>query len=61
MFVALPGEKADGHDYVGQAFKRGSHLALVQKDLSAEFPVVDLRSGELPDAVTIPDGRSACW
>jgi UDP-N-acetylmuramoyl-tripeptide--D-alanyl-D-alanine ligase len=56
MFVALPGEKADGHDYVGQAFKHGSHLALVQKDLSAQFPVVDLRSGELPAAVSIPDG-----
>ncbi|HSV86541.1 MAG TPA: Mur ligase domain-containing protein, partial [Levilinea sp.] len=24
MFVALPGEKTDGHDYVEEAFRRGA-------------------------------------
>jgi UDP-N-acetylmuramoyl-tripeptide--D-alanyl-D-alanine ligase len=56
LFVALPGENTDGHDYIEQAFKRGAHLALVQKDLSAQFPTVDLRSGDLPENETIPDG-----
>jgi len=44
LFVALPGEKVDGHDYVGQAFELGASFALVDKDLSAQFPQLDLRS-----------------
>lgn len=44
LFVALPGERADGHDYVGAAFERGAALALVQKDLSDRFPTLDLRN-----------------
>jgi UDP-N-acetylmuramoyl-tripeptide--D-alanyl-D-alanine ligase len=55
MFVALAGEKTDGHDYVEQAFQRGAHLALVQKELSAPFNTLDLRSGELPEELSIPD------
>jgi len=43
MFVALPGERVDGHDYVGDAFNRGANLALVQRDLSGQFPTIDLR------------------
>ena len=23
LFVAIPGEKVDGHDYIGEAFRRG--------------------------------------
>jgi UDP-N-acetylmuramoyl-tripeptide--D-alanyl-D-alanine ligase len=56
LFVALPGENTDGHDYIEQAFKRGAHLALVQKDLSAQFPTIDLRMGDLLEDETIPDG-----
>ncbi|MBE3143251.1 MAG: hypothetical protein IMZ61_04905, partial [Planctomycetes bacterium] len=48
MFVALPGERVDGHDFVGSAFQRGAHLALVQKDLSGQFPTIDLRQASLP-------------
>ena len=29
LFVALPGERVDGHDYVEEAFRRGANLALV--------------------------------
>ncbi|MEM5774870.1 MAG: UDP-N-acetylmuramoyl-tripeptide--D-alanyl-D-alanine ligase, partial [Anaerolineaceae bacterium] len=50
LFVALPGERADGHDFVAGAFKGGAHLALVQRDMSAQFTTVDLRSGQLPEA-----------
>jgi UDP-N-acetylmuramoyl-tripeptide--D-alanyl-D-alanine ligase len=45
MFVALPGEHTDGHDYVGEAFTRGASVALIQREGSGEFPVIDLRSG----------------
>ncbi len=55
LFVALPGEHVDGHDYLADAFKRGAHLALVQKDLSGQFPILDLRSGGLPEGVKIPE------
>jgi len=56
LFVALPGERVDGHDYLADAFKRGAHLALVQKDLPLEgqFPTLDIRSGSLPAGQKIP-------
>jgi len=43
LFIALPGENVDGHDFVAEAFERGAHLALVQRDLTEQFPVLDLR------------------
>lgn len=46
LFVALPGEKADGHDYVGAAFERGANLALIQREVAGDFPVLDLRPGQ---------------
>jgi UDP-N-acetylmuramoyl-tripeptide--D-alanyl-D-alanine ligase len=54
MFIALPGEHADGHAYVGDAFRRSASLALVQRDLSALFPTIDLRNSLLPDPLEIP-------
>jgi UDP-N-acetylmuramoyl-tripeptide--D-alanyl-D-alanine ligase len=45
LFVAIPGEHLDGHDFVEEAFERGAHAALVQKDLSARLPQLDLRTG----------------
>lgn len=42
MFIAIPGEKVDGHSFVSVAFKNGSHLALVEKDIDSDIPVVDL-------------------
>lgn len=54
MFVALPGERTDGHDYVGTAFKRGAHLALVQNDLSSQFQQVDLTSGAWKTGSPLP-------
>jgi UDP-N-acetylmuramoyl-tripeptide--D-alanyl-D-alanine ligase len=43
LFIALPGEHVNGHRYVADAFNRGSLLALVQEDLSQQFPTIDLR------------------
>ncbi|MDR7084053.1 UDP-N-acetylmuramoyl-tripeptide--D-alanyl-D-alanine ligase [Arthrobacter ginsengisoli] len=34
LYVAKPGETADGHDFVGAAFERGAVLALVQHDVA---------------------------
>ena len=54
MFVALPGEKVDGHSYVGDAFRQGAILAIIQHEVPGEFPVVDLRSRTLPEDLQIP-------
>ena len=43
LFVAIPGEKADGHDFIADAFQRGASFALTQKEVSAEFRTLDLR------------------
>jgi UDP-N-acetylmuramoyl-tripeptide--D-alanyl-D-alanine ligase len=45
LFVALPGEQVDGHDFVVDAFDRGAVLALVQR---IDFPGSgDLRTLEI--------------
>jgi len=36
LFVALPGEHADGHAFVGDAFARGARGALVRSDWAAQ-------------------------
>ncbi len=44
LFIALPGERSDGHDFIGTVFEKGASLALVQRDLSSSFPMIDLRT-----------------
>lgn len=69
LFVALAGENTDGHDFVEHAFDHGAHLALVDRDLSARFPCVDLRSEKrsiehLPPAALhgiSPDAPLCLW
>jgi UDP-N-acetylmuramoyl-tripeptide--D-alanyl-D-alanine ligase len=53
MFVAIPGERVDGHDFLAEAFKRGASFALIQKEVDASFRTLDLRAGLNADA--IPD------
>lgn len=52
LFIALPGEHHDGHDYVGEAFQAGAGYALVSCDLSSQFPVLDLRNPLLSDELS---------
>lgn len=42
LFVALPGERTDGHQFVSAAFAKGAVAALVEKDVPG-FYTVDLR------------------
>lgn len=56
MFVAIPGERVDGHDFLDEAFKRGASFALIQKDADASFRTLDLRAGLSADS--IPDLNS---
>jgi UDP-N-acetylmuramoyl-tripeptide--D-alanyl-D-alanine ligase len=53
MFIAIPGDRVDGHDYIDTAFKNGATLALVQKEIDPAIPVIDTRS-PLPEKIDIP-------
>jgi UDP-N-acetylmuramoyl-tripeptide--D-alanyl-D-alanine ligase len=57
LFVAMPGERMDGHDFLNDAFKRGAIAALIQRDVEPSFHTVDLRQGisaEAPPDLTTP-------
>ncbi|AOT04126.1 UDP-N-acetylmuramoyl-tripeptide--D-alanyl-D-alanine ligase [Arthrobacter sp. U41] len=51
LYVAKPGETADGHDFVGAAFERGAVLALVEHDVADgaghSYPAVVVRDAVL--------------
>jgi UDP-N-acetylmuramoyl-tripeptide--D-alanyl-D-alanine ligase len=42
LFVALPGDYVDGHDYVANAFNRGAVAALVHRALETECRTLDV-------------------
>jgi UDP-N-acetylmuramoyl-tripeptide--D-alanyl-D-alanine ligase len=44
LFIAIPGEKVDGHDFVADAFAHGASFALIQREISGDFKTIDLRS-----------------
>ncbi len=52
LFVALPGEHHDGHDFVGEAFAAGARYAFVQRDLSSQFNTLDLRKVLQPEVLS---------
>src|SRR5512142_1925513 len=63
-FIALPGERVDGHDYVGHAIGRGAQVALVHQDLlKDDLPDVqwlDIRPSALaanPESLSGIDSR----
>lgn len=56
LFVALPGENTDGHDYVNAVLEAGAIAALVDRDLGLPYPVADLRAGQKG---TMPAGLPA--
>jgi UDP-N-acetylmuramoyl-tripeptide--D-alanyl-D-alanine ligase len=54
VFIALPGERSDGHDFVKNAFENGAILALIQKDLGSGFRILDLRGINSGQEISIP-------
>ncbi len=48
LFVALPGQRVDGHDFVADAFARGASYALVQREVPG-YPMLDLRRPLRPE------------
>jgi UDP-N-acetylmuramoyl-tripeptide--D-alanyl-D-alanine ligase len=51
LFVALPGEHVDGHDFIEDAFGHGASFALIQREPSTPSPVLDLRKGFSAEAL----------
>ncbi len=49
LFIALPGQRHDGHDFVADAFARGARLALIHRPVP-DCPTLDLRTGFDPAA-----------
>jgi len=56
LFVAIPGERVDGHEFLAEAFKRGASFALIQQDVDASYRTLDLRTSlnldSIPDLTT---------
>jgi len=59
LFIALPGEKVDGHDFVEEAFNLGANIAIVDRDVHQSIKVVDIRSGQDFDGDHIENGPFA--
>jgi len=53
LFVALPGERTDGHQYVESAFEGGALVALVSRRVGSG-ETIDVRQTPLPEAVRTP-------
>ncbi len=52
VFFAFQGEQVDGHDYVEDALARGAVAAVVERDVRASVPVLDLTPQ--PSVVSAP-------
>ncbi|NLG48622.1 MAG: UDP-N-acetylmuramoyl-tripeptide--D-alanyl-D-alanine ligase [Chloroflexi bacterium] len=64
LFVALRGERSDGHDYVGAAFQAGATVALVERPTAAAAVIDTVQPGapasvEPPVMVVVPDALRA--
>lgn len=49
LFIAIPGEHVDGHDFVADAFQRGASIALIQHDIPDTFQTIHLAKGQRVD------------
>ena len=56
LFIALPGEHSDGHEYVEAAFKNGASYAIIQQKLLETFPTLDIRDNFEYESVESPEG-----
>ncbi|MFQ5812443.1 MAG: UDP-N-acetylmuramoyl-tripeptide--D-alanyl-D-alanine ligase [Anaerolineae bacterium] len=67
LFVALKGEREDGHDFIADAFQRGAIAAIVEKELDIGYWILDLISNlqspisniQLPACFIVEDSLKA--
>jgi UDP-N-acetylmuramoyl-tripeptide--D-alanyl-D-alanine ligase len=55
VFVALPGERVDGHDYVADALDRGAIAALVHQTPNVECQTLDTTQPDIKDQMSNAD------
>lgn len=48
LFVALPGQNADGHAFVGRAFAAGAMAAIVDREVEADCLTIDCQNPQWP-------------
>lgn len=48
LFVALPGENADGHNFVAQAFAAGAIAAITDRPVDVDCTVISAKNPQLP-------------
>lgn len=56
LFVALPGDKFDGHDFLPQVLAQGAAAALVSRPVSTDLPTV-----QVADTRLAMGQLAACW
>ena len=44
LFVAIKGERVDGHDFIPQVFEKGARVAISEKKLETEKPYILVKS-----------------
>lgn len=54
LFIALQGEKVDGHDYVTQAFANGASIAIIQKSVNTDCTIIDSENPQIPSDLKSP-------
>ena len=56
VFIALKGERVDGHDYAREALERGAVLLVADKPVEVDLPTVNLKGlrRRLPEAWALP-------
>ena len=59
LYIALPGERVDGHDFIEGAVKAGAVCVMAMRDVSADVPVIRVEdtSKALVDLATFWRGR----
>ncbi|OGO15416.1 MAG: hypothetical protein A2Z14_05060 [Chloroflexi bacterium RBG_16_48_8] len=64
LFVAVKGERVDGHEYVEEAIHRGAVVVLIEREIAISIPVLNLRTSivneglqsfEVPLALLVDD------
>ena len=51
LFVAIQGERVDGHDFIQDAFNQGASLALIEHEISSDLNCIDLRKLSNGDSI----------